>query len=70
MKSIKDKIKEYEDEIDLGNLTRQRKRFLEDLIHQLKQFEENNPEEINVPTHLELYCSLNPDALECREYDV
>jgi hypothetical protein len=70
MKKIQDKIKEYEEEIELGNLTRQRKRFLEDLIEQLKSFADDNPEHESIPTSLEVYCNLHPDADECREYDV
>jgi hypothetical protein len=29
----------------------------------------NHPNEQKDPTPLELYCDLNPDALECRIYE-
>lgn len=59
---IRKTIKEYEEEIELGNVTRQRKRFLESQIEELKN--------TIVPTALDIYCSLYPEADECREYDV
>lgn len=59
---IKKTIKEYEEEIELGNVTRQRKRFLESQIEELRK--------TIVPTALDIYCSLYPEADECREYDV
>lgn len=61
-KDVRKLIKEYEEEIELGNVTRQRKRFLESQIEELQK--------TIVPTSLEVYCSLNPEADECREYDV
>ena len=61
-KDVRKIIKEYEEEIELGNVTRQRKRFLESQIEELQK--------TIVPTSLEVYCSLNPEADECREYDV
>ena len=61
-KNVRKLIKEYEEEIELGNVTRQRKRFLESQIEELQK--------TIVPTSLEVYCSLNPEADECREYDV
>ena len=69
-KDIRKAIEEYENEIELGNLTRQRKRFLESQIEELSKYIEVNPEAESVPSSLELYCSLNPEANECREYDV
>lgn len=61
-KNIRKTIKEYEEEIELGNITRQRKRFLESQIEELQK--------TIVPTALDVYCSLYPEADECREYDV
>lgn len=60
--NIRKIIKEYEEEIELGNVTRQRKRFLESQIEELQK--------TIVPTALDVYCSLYPEADECREYDV
>ena len=60
--NIRKTIKEYEEEIELGNITRQRKRFLESQIEELQK--------TIVPTALDVYCSLYPEADECREYDV
>lgn len=67
---IRKTIKEYEYEIELGNITRQRKRFLESQIQELNSYLEANPEASRVPTALEIFCSLYPEADECREYDV
>lgn len=67
---IKQLIKEYENEIELGNVTRQRKRFLESQIEDLSKYIESNLEVNKIPNALEIFCSLYPEADECREYDV
>ena len=48
----------------------QRVRYLKSHLDDLLEFQKNNPDRTDVPTHLELYCSQNPDALECRIYNV
>jgi hypothetical protein len=47
----------------------QRQRYLKSYLEELLKYQENNPNASEVPTSLELYCYLNPSALECRIYD-
>lgn len=56
---------------ELGNFTlnKQRKRYLESHLEELLKYQENNPNAVKVPNALELFCDLNPEALECRIYD-
>jgi hypothetical protein len=56
---------------ELGNPPEntQRQRYLKSYLEELLKYQEANPDELEVPTPLELYCQLNPSALECRIYD-
>jgi hypothetical protein len=56
---------------ELGNHPEntQRQRYLKSYLEELLKYQENNPSETETPTPLELYCYLNPSALECRIYD-
>jgi hypothetical protein len=59
---------DYE-ELDSNTISSQRRRHLQDEVKGLEQYQKNHPEEDHDPTPLELYCDMNPDALECRMYD-
>lgn len=39
-------------------------------LESLENYKKNHPEDDHDPTPLELYCNDNPDALECRTYEV
>ena len=56
-------------ELDDPNTNSQRRRHLEDELDALKKYQVNHPEDDYDPTSLELFCDLNPEALECRMYD-
>ena len=68
------KITEYvtniKKEIDDSSINKQRKRHLEDELILLNSYQENHPEIENLPSALELFCDMNPNALECRRYEV
>jgi len=32
-------------------------------------YKSNHPDETRDPSHLEIYCERNPDAIECKIYD-
>lgn len=68
-KTLSQNIKEYEAEIDRSDISAQRRRHLNSQLNDLKKYQENHPNENHNPTPLELYCDLNPDALECRIYE-
>ena len=47
----------------------QSRRHTEEELASLEIYKANHPEDYHDPTALELYCELNPDALECRVYE-
>jgi len=48
----------------------QQRRHIEDELVSLEKYHEEHPNDSHDPTSLELYCNDNPDALECKTYDV
>jgi CP12 domain len=48
----------------------QRRRYLRSYLEELLEYQKNNPDKTEVPSCLQLFCSLNPEALECKMYDV
>ena len=68
-KSLQQHINDDRDELDNPNINSQRRRHLEDELDALEQYQANHPDDDKDPTPLELYCDMNPDALECRVYD-
>lgn len=58
------------EELQTPNINKQRSRYLKSHLEDLLSYQKNHPEKTDVPTHLEIFCDLNPDALECRIYNV
>ena len=67
---IKQVIDNIVQELNDTIITGQRKRYLKGYLEDLESYSANHPLEINLPTHLELYCDRNPNAPECLTYDV
>lgn len=67
---LKETIEKLKNELDGDSLNKQRKRYLIDYLEELTLYLNNNPDAKDVPTPLELFCHLNPHALECRIYNV
>ena len=57
------------EELESPSINKQRKRYLEDYLFDLLEYQKKNPTEIDCPTNFELFCNLNPDAPECRIFD-
>jgi hypothetical protein len=55
--------------LDDQTLSPQMRRHTAEELKALEIYKENHPEDTHDPTPLELYCELNPDALQCRVYD-
>jgi hypothetical protein len=55
--------------LDDQTLSPQMRRHMAEELKALEIYKENHPEDTHDPTPLELYCELNPDALQCRVYD-
>ena len=48
----------------------QSRRHIEEELEQLERYASTHPDDEHDPTALELYCNDNPEALECKIYDV
>lgn len=69
MESIEAHIRKNEDILSDPTISAQHRRHIEVELEDLKKYADNHPEAHKDPTPLEVYCDLNPDALECRVYD-
>ncbi len=66
---LQQRINEVTEELEKYPENTQRKRYLESHLKELLKYQETNPSNLEAPTLLELYCHLNPSALQCRIYD-
>ena len=57
------------EELERTSENAQRQRYLKSYLEELLKYQKNNPNALEVPTSLELYCQLNPGAQECKIYD-
>lgn len=67
---INQRISTIKSELDNIQINKQRKRYLESELDLLIAYQEKHPEKLECPTDLEIYCDSNPDALECRMYEI
>jgi hypothetical protein len=68
-RTLQQHINDDHNEINNSNTSGQRRRYLEDELTALEQYQINHPEEDRDPSPLELYCDSHPESLECRIYD-
>jgi hypothetical protein len=57
-------------ELDGSNLSAQRRRHLESELESLEKYKIKHPDSEKDPTPLELFCDENPDALECKIFNL
>lgn len=69
MENIEKHIEADKEELNGGNISAQRRRHIEQELHELEIYKENHPEDHHDPTALELFCEMQPDANECRIYE-
>jgi hypothetical protein len=69
-KTIFEHISSILNEMDSSTLSSQRKRHLENELNDLESYQKNHSSDDYDPTPLEIFCDKNPEALECRIYDV
>jgi hypothetical protein len=69
MENIDQHIEKDKKILDDPMVSAQTRRHLEDELESLVNYKENHPDDDHDPTHFELYCDANPDALECRIYE-
>lgn len=56
--------------LDDSTISPQARRHTQEELESLESYKKRHPEDSHDPTSLELYCDANPDADECRFYDV
>lgn len=69
MKNIDTHIASNRKILDDPTSSPQLRRHVEEELHQLEYYKGRHPDETYDPTPLELFCELNPEALECKIYD-
>jgi hypothetical protein len=70
MDSIDKHIQYDIDILDNPTTSPQQRRHTEVELKSLELYKTNHPEEVGDPTALELFCNENPNADECKIYDV
>lgn len=70
MDSIDKHIQHDIDILDNPTSSPQQRRHTEEELKSLQLYKQSHPGVEKDPTPLELYCNENPDADECRIYDV
>lgn len=66
-----DKHIEYDKRLlDDPQTSPQARRHTEQELEALEAYKQAHPNDDHDPTPLELFCYANPDAAECRKYDV
>lgn len=70
MKSIETHIEQDRKILDDPMVSSQSRRHIEEELEQLERYAANHPDDHHDPTSLELYCNDNPEALECKMYDL
>jgi hypothetical protein len=70
MDSIDKHIQHDIDILDNPTTSPQQRRHTEGELKSLELYKNNHPEEVEDPTALELFCNENPNADECKIYDV
>ena len=48
----------------------QSRRHIEEELESLERYHARHPEDEHDPTPFELYCDDNPDAIECKIFDL
>lgn len=69
-KTIDQHIEKDRKILDDPLVSSQSRRHAEEELEQLEKYKENHPNDSHDPSPLELYCDSNPDAPECKVFDV
>ena len=68
--NLKETIQVIKNELDLNSINKQRKRYLDSYLTELIYYSERHPEVTEVPSSLAIFCDINPNAKECKIFDV
>lgn len=69
MENIEKHIEHDRKILEDPTISPQSRRHTTQELEALEQYKKNHPNDSHDPTPLELFCELNPGALECRVYD-
>lgn len=70
MKNINDHIERDKKILDDPQTSPQSRRHTVEELESLQRYAERHPNEDKDPSPLELFCDENPDAKECKVFDV
>ena len=70
MSNIYDHIDKDKKILDDPLISSQARRHVEDELGSLERYHARHPEDEHDPTSLELFCDDNPNANECKIFDV
>ena len=70
METIEQHINNNRKILDDPMVSPQTRRHIESELESLEKYQKNHPNDNHDPTSLELYCNENPDAIECKIYEV
>jgi hypothetical protein len=68
--NLQQTIQVIKNELDINSINKQRMRYLESYLTELLAYLERHPEATEVPSSLAIFCDLNPNAKECKIFDV
>ena len=69
-RTLQQHINDNRDELDNSNIGSQRRRHIESELDSLEKYQANHPDTDHDPNALELFCDENPEADECRIYEI
>lgn len=70
MENIQQHIEHDRKILDDPLVSSQSRRHVEEELESLERYHSRHPEDEHDPSPLELYCDDNPDAIECKVFDV
>lgn len=70
MPNINDHIQQDKEELSNPMISSQRRRHIENELESLEKYQQNHPGDDHDPTPLELFCDQNPNASECKVFDL
>lgn len=70
MDNIEQHIEKDREILQDPTISPQQRRHIEGELEELELYHEKHPDDDHDPNAFELYCDANPDAPECKTYDV
>ena len=68
--NLQETIEIIQNELDNNFISKQRERHLETYLTELIEYSQRHPEVTKLPGPLTIFCDLNPNAKECKIFDL